>query len=306
MASKSASAGSTRKASGGPARQKSERVLTKRRAGHSTRRPRAAADAGDDNSVDGQFVVALARGLEILRAFRAGEGRIGNQELAERTGLTKPTISRLTHTLTKLGFLNYNQRQSTYELGGGALALGFVALSSIDIRASAKPLMQELADRTGFNVGLGMRDRSAMIYTETCEGKSMVNLALRPGSRVPIMTSAMGRAYLLGLPEEDREAVLKDVFPRHADDWPLLMRQLEHAGKEYESHGFCTSLGDWHKDINGVAVPVTLPLSQHTYALNLGGPAYMLTREQIFGDFGPALAGIAKRLVQAINPSGNS
>ena len=48
---------------------------------------------------DRQFVTALARGLEILRCFQAGDPALGNQDIAERTGLPKPTVSRLTHTL---------------------------------------------------------------------------------------------------------------------------------------------------------------------------------------------------------------
>src|ERR1051326_5132964 len=76
---------------------------------------------------DRQFVTALARGLDILRAFHAGEGMLGNQEIAHRTGLPKPTVARLTHTLTELGYLNYIRRFRKYELGASVLALGLPA-----------------------------------------------------------------------------------------------------------------------------------------------------------------------------------
>ena len=77
------------------------------------------------SSKDRQFVTALARGLDILRAFHAGEGMLGNQEIAHRTGLPKPTVARLTHTLTELGYLNYIRRFRKYELGASVLALGY-------------------------------------------------------------------------------------------------------------------------------------------------------------------------------------
>ncbi len=70
----------------------------------------AEATSGKDR----QFVTALARGLDILRAFHAGEGMLGNQEIAHRTGLPKPTVARLTHTLTELGYLNYIRRFRKY------------------------------------------------------------------------------------------------------------------------------------------------------------------------------------------------
>src|SRR5689334_4536435 len=77
-----------------------------------------------DASKDRQFVNALARGLELLRCFRPGEVYLTNTELARRTGMPKPTISRLSYTLTKLGYLSYSAEQGKYQLGSGVLALG--------------------------------------------------------------------------------------------------------------------------------------------------------------------------------------
>src|ERR1041384_854808 len=59
---------------------------------------------------DRKFVTALARGLEVLRAFTPAEGLLGNGEIAERTRLPKPTVSRLTYTITKLGYLSHVER----------------------------------------------------------------------------------------------------------------------------------------------------------------------------------------------------
>jgi len=94
---------------------------------------------------DRQFVTALARGLDILRAFHAGEGMLGNQEIAHRTGLPKPTVARLTHTLTELGYLNYIRRFRKYELGASVLALGYAAISSMDVRRASRQPLEQLA-----------------------------------------------------------------------------------------------------------------------------------------------------------------
>src|SRR2546423_11863094 len=71
---------------------------------------------------DRKFVSALARGLEVLRAFTPAEGLLGNGEIAERTGLPKPTVSRLTYTLTKLGYLSHVEPLAQYQLPPAALA----------------------------------------------------------------------------------------------------------------------------------------------------------------------------------------
>ena len=63
---------------------------------------------------DRKFITALARGLEVLRVFTPTEGLLGNGEIAERTRLPKPTVSRLTYTLTKLGYLSHIERLAEY------------------------------------------------------------------------------------------------------------------------------------------------------------------------------------------------
>src|SRR2546423_2338793 len=67
-------------------------------------------------ATDRSFVVALSRGLDVLRAFHPNDGLLGNQEIAARTNLPKPTISRLTYTLTKLGYLTPVPRFEKYQL----------------------------------------------------------------------------------------------------------------------------------------------------------------------------------------------
>src|ERR1700751_6481155 len=67
-------------------------------------------------ATDRSFVVALSRGLDVLRAFQPNDGLLGNQEIAARTSLPKPTVSRLTYTLTKLGYLTPVPRFEKYRL----------------------------------------------------------------------------------------------------------------------------------------------------------------------------------------------
>src|SRR5690242_15148932 len=110
--------------------------------------PPLAASANKDR----QFVIALARGLDVLRAFTPQDGLLGNHEIAARTGLPRPTISRLTHTLTRLGYLKHSERLGKYQLGTAVLSLGYAVLANIGLRQVARPLMQELADQVNASV----------------------------------------------------------------------------------------------------------------------------------------------------------
>ena len=71
-------------------------------------------DVGSDYASDRRFVWALARGMEILRAFEPGRGPLGVGEIAALTGLPKPTVSRLTYTLAELGYLRVLHKQGRY------------------------------------------------------------------------------------------------------------------------------------------------------------------------------------------------
>src|SRR3546814_16155217 len=98
--------------------------------------PRAATIDGwrDGTESDPGFVTALARGLEVLRAFGRDDRYLGNGELAKRTGIPKSTVSRLTQTLTLLGYLRYVDQLERYQLGPGVLALGYRFLPGNGVR----------------------------------------------------------------------------------------------------------------------------------------------------------------------------
>ncbi|MEC7962456.1 MAG: helix-turn-helix domain-containing protein, partial [Pseudomonadota bacterium] len=93
-----------------------------------------ATAEGEDLSNDRQFVTALQRGLDILRAFRPADlDGLSNREIAERTGLPNSTISRLTYTLLKLGYLTYADGTGRYKVGLPALSLGYACLGGMKI-----------------------------------------------------------------------------------------------------------------------------------------------------------------------------
>ena len=104
-----------------------------------TRGADAAAPAtfSYEHEGDRQFATTLARGLEVLRCFTPLEPLLGNKEISVRTGLPKPTVSRLTYTLTKLGYLRHNMRLGKYQLGSAVLSIGYPLLASMNVRQVA-------------------------------------------------------------------------------------------------------------------------------------------------------------------------
>lgn len=249
---------------------------------------------------DRKFVIALARGLDVLRVFTPTDSLLGNQEIAQRTGLPKATISRLTYTLTKLGYLLHIERLSKYTLAPAALSIGYAALINLRIRQVAQPFMQELADHTGAAVALGIRDRLNLIYIEQARGNASSMLRLELGARIPIATTAMGRALLAAAPEKERQWLMGHIAKHAGDNWSPLRDRIEQAVNDYEKRGFTLSLGEWQSDISAVGVPLVAADGSGAYAFNCGAPAFQLTRERLENDIGPRLVSMVQKVHAAL------
>lgn len=244
------------------------------------------ADMQDEN--DRQYITALARGLELLRCFSPKQQHLGNQELSQMTGLPKPTITRLTHTLSRLGYLKQVPNSSKYQLSVGVLSFGYSMLSNISLRSIAQPYMKELADYAQAAVAMATRDRLNMIYLDVVQGKGNVTMRRQVGTYLPIHLSSMGRACLAAIPEDERLFLLNAIRQKNLDEWPKIEKSLEQSFQDYEKFGYCFSVGEWHKDVNSVAVPYYH--EQHgLIVFNCGGPSFLLSQQKLTQDIAPRL-----------------
>src|ERR1044072_1997251 len=136
-------------------------------------------------------VQGLARGLSVLRAFRPGEGALSNAEIAARTGLSRPAVSRLTQTLTALGYLAYVPRLGRYTLGAAIASLCHSLLSVMPYRIAAQPFLRQVAETTRLPVSLGARGNLPMIKIHPARPDHAP--AARRGRRAPGRVSRGGR-----------------------------------------------------------------------------------------------------------------
>jgi DNA-binding IclR family transcriptional regulator len=249
---------------------------------------------------DRHFVTALARGLEVMACFRHGEKLLGNQELAKRCGLPKSTISRLTHTLTSLDYLVFDDSSNKYGLGMATLGLGSSMLARLDVRKVARPLMQPLADFGHCLVGLGSRDRLSMVYIEAARGESAVTLSLDVGSRVQIATSAMGRAYLASIAASERDVLLERVRKLDASAWPKVRRGVDKSLKDLRTLGCCCSFGEWQSDVNAIAVPIRPGGGLPPMAINCGAPSYAISPEFLLEKVRPRLIALVRQVEESL------
>ncbi|MFD1796486.1 IclR family transcriptional regulator [Paracoccus aurantiacus] len=240
---------------------------------------------------DRQFVTALARGLDILTSFGKTDRYLSNQEIAQRTGLARPTVSRLTYTLMKTGFLIRSDDSGEYRLGPKVLQLGFSALAATDISERFNDQMSELCRGPNpyITVALAERSGTRAVYLAVRRSRQAVTLSIDVGARLPLFYSGIGRAILAGLSEEKQQAVLQKAIAEFPGQRERMERSLNQAVEDYERYGYCTSFGAWKPEINSIAAPLRSLDGSSVYGVNIGGPSFMISPEELHEQYGDRL-----------------
>lgn len=209
---------------------------------------------------------SLERGIEILRAFRPGSELLGNAEIAERTGLSRSTVSRLTQTLVGCGYLEVEPRTRAYRLAPPVLSLGHAMRTGSTALAIAAPHMRDAAQAEQINVGLASPDRDEMVYLESVRYNRRASLRrVVSGQRVPMELTSLGRAYLAVAPPAQRKALLAHFRRIRQPQWAELEPALLGAIHDVEQSGFCAAA--WQHEVVAVATP--LLFKGAPYALNM-------------------------------------
>jgi DNA-binding IclR family transcriptional regulator len=257
---------------------------------------RAPIQVAATEAVGGRSIIApIERGLAILASFGPGDQWLGNQEIAARTAIPKPTVTRLTQTLKEAGFLTHSPRLRKYRLAAAVLGLGYVMMDNADVASIARPLMQRLADECGVFVSLAGRDSLDIALIENCHSAtSVMTLGLNAGARFPIASSPFGLALLSGLPAAERSYLLDHVRLRYEQDYRVSLRmRVADAVTQVSQKGYCIS--DWGSEITVAAAPLNIP-DRPPMAIGCAGTAKFLTREKLREQIGPKLMELVNTL----------
>ena len=252
----------------------------------------APGDDLTDDAADPKFVTALSRGLALLRAFNDGEVALSNQAFAARTGLPKATVTRLTYTLCKLGYLVQNEPGGEYRLGPGVLALGYGMIAGMEIKDRAQLELAEICrgDNPHVAAALGERYGHSVVYLATHRSPNSVSMVFHLGAQVPLFHSAIGRAILMALPEDQQDALLDEAqSAAKPAERARLADGLARGRADFARFGYCTSFGEWRKEINGIAVPVKPVQGGSVYAINVGGFGFLNPAETLTDHYAPRL-----------------
>ena len=253
-----------------------------------------ATDRSVPHGKDGQFVTALARGLDILACFTASRPEIGGTQLAAMTGLPQPTVWRLCHTMVRLGYL-VPAGGDRFRPGLPILKLGRAALASIPLATDALEGMRALADRFGSACGLGARDDGRIVLVQSYLSQAQLVMNLRVSARLSLMTSGLGWGFLAGHEEVEREALIAQ-YAASDPHWPDAEPEFRRAMAGYMTQGYILNIGVFHKGYNTAAVPILGADGKPAFAVSCAGSSAThppgLLRRQI----GPKLRSLATLL----------
>lgn len=252
-------------------------------------------------SQDRQFITALARGLTVLYALRFYPQGMSHQQISDLTELPKATVSRLLHTLTTMRFLRRQQSSGLYVADGRLRELVSAIQDGDYFIQEAKPLMMAFAERYEVSVSLAVEEGGEMRYLESIRSPARLAVQLAVGSTVPLVRTAIGRAYYSGLSQAQREALVTSVAS--AQTSPLAQSDatyqatLEAQREHYEQQGYCYSDGEFSHDITAIAVPVHhAGANKGLYAINASAPSSRMTLAQLVAQVATPLQDLARDL----------
>lgn len=207
-------------------------------------------------------VQGLSRGMSVLFAIsQTGQGRAGIVELSCATRLHRTTVRRLLETLEAEGYVHRSRSDGTYRLNHKVRQLSEGFTDDDWIAEVANPVLGELLQKIVWPSDLCTLEGDSMLVRETTHRYSPLSFhRTQVWRRMPLLFTAVGRAYLAHCPEDERREIL-GLLQQGQDDQALLARSpalVEQMLQRVRQQGYAANEGDWRAEqkIGAIAVPV--------------------------------------------------
>lgn len=179
---------------------------------------------------------SVANTLDVLDCFLADD-ELGVSEVARKLGVAKSSAHRMLSTLAGRGFVEQNPDTGRYRLGLHLYELGQVSVSRSRLRQAALPIMEDLRQRTGHTIHLGVADGSDVVHLERLQSREGLDIFdTLPARRFPTHCSATGKV-LAAFDPAVAEARRRAAFPpitansvRSVEEWDATLVKIRRAG----------------------------------------------------------------------------
>ena len=258
-----------------------------------------------DLAGEGDVIQVVSRAFDVLRCFEGHEARLGNLEISNRCGLPRSTVSRLTHTLTRMGQLVYLPRDQKYRIGPSAVAMSTSMMKGLQLRNLIRLRLQDVAEHLPGTVGFVIPDRFHLVYLEYARAANALGLHESTGSRIAMASTAAGFAYTAALDADDGDALVTDMEREMPEAARLLRSRIEAHRRYLREHGYVVGLGTWSPHINGCAVPLWSPQYQTYVVVTIGLLSAMYDEKRIHKEAAPRMLDLAAAVAALLEGDGD-
>lgn len=229
------------------------------------------------------FVIgSLEKGVRIIELL-ADHDSLSVSEAAGHLDINRSAAHRFLATLRELGWAEKNN-EGKYRLTFRILEQGMKVADRFEIRRMARPFMQRLAGLTDETVNLGYWDGNGIVHLDKIDSQNILRMDSRIGSHAPAYCTALGKAILAFLPQDDlasymASAEFEAVGPNTITSREGLAAELAKIRKK----GTAVDDEEMAPGLRCVAAPVFDYTDHPRYALSVSGPAMRMKRSLIAG-----------------------
>jgi DNA-binding IclR family transcriptional regulator len=191
------------------------------------------------------------RVLQVLRTVAMHGSPIGLRELMSTHGLDRNAGYRLLRALELERLVTRLPESRMYVPGPELIRMSATVLENMDIRARARPLLEDLVSLTSETVALHVKSGLSRVCVETLQGLHPVRRVIPVGQMVPLYAGPSGKVILAFLSPEEYAANLSAAEAAGEDVAPL-DEQLERVRRD----GYMATIGDRIPGVGGLSVPV--------------------------------------------------
>jgi IclR family pca regulon transcriptional regulator len=247
-----------------------------------------------------RYSQSLERGLAILGCFTAKRPVLGIADIAHELGMGRSTTHRYVVTLVALGYLKQGA-QRKYRLGLRVTDLGMSALNSTGLREHSHSYLEGLRQQTDCTVSLGVLDGIDVLCVDQARSyrraQSGVDVSQRLGDRLPAYCTAMGKALLASLPQDERRARITDMKLAKRAQNTITSKEALH--KELERVAGGLFIVDDEESAPGscsIATPVRDEAHEVVAAVDLAAHSSSVSLEELVDALGPHLVSTADQI----------
>ena len=163
-------------------------------------------------------VQSLVRALSLVNRLAHADEGVNLTEVAQQVGLSPSTAHRLLTTLEQERYVHFDAERRLWSVGVQAFVAGNAFLKTRSLVGAARPVMRALMVESEETVNLAVEDQYEAVYLSQVECRQMMRAFARPGARVPLHCSGVGKALLSAMPDADLSKVLHHRgLPRLSD-----------------------------------------------------------------------------------------